>query len=357
MFVRYVLKPLFFLLCLLFVVLILGMMFRSYSQFQLKMATKIQAPNAIQSLETVELFGDKQWIYLRGHNRDNPVLLYLHGGPGMSELPIARSFGLELEKHFTVVHWDQRGSGKSRGVKMSPADLKIQTYLNDVHALTNYLRERFDEEKIFLVGHSWGSLLGTLSARDHPDLYHAYVGVGQIANMAENERVSLDYVLRRAEAEGNTNALEQLAEVDPATYGEDLSQMQIQRMWLYFYEGGFRGISMLDLAWLYISSPEYSLGDLIGLLRSSRELPNSMWAEVMQVDLPRQANRFEIPIYFLAGGYDYNTPSELAEAYMQTLSAPRKELIWFPESSHFLNVTASQRYQEVLIDRLLGATD
>lgn len=271
----------------------------------------------------------------------------------MTEMPIARSFGLELEKHFTVVHWDQRGSGKSRGSLSPDADLTIGMYIEDVVALTQYLRERFDEEKIYLVGHSWGSLLGTLTVRDHPELYHAYVGVGQIANMQENEKLSLAYVRNRATSEGNTKALQELASVDPAMYGADISQMQVQRKWLYLYEGGFRGISFAGLAWLYISSPEYSLGDLKNLLLGSNQLPPMLWDEVMQVDLTKTATQFEVPVYFFAGKYDYNTPSELAEDYFSFLSAPKKEFVWFPESSHFMNVTASAQFQDTLINRVL----
>lgn len=271
----------------------------------------------------------------------------------MTEMPLARSFGLELEKHFTVVHWDQRGSGKSRESLSPSADLTIEMYIEDVVALTEHLRERFDEEKIYLVGHSWGSLLGTLTARDYPQLYHAYVGVGQIANMQENEALSLAYVRDRARAEGNTKALEELASVDPAMYGEDIAQMQVQRKWLYLYEGGFRGISFARLAWLYITSPEYSLEDLKNVLLGSSELPLILWQEVMQIDLTKTATRFEIPVYFFAGKYDYNTPSELAEAYFNVLSAPKKEFIWFPESSHFMNVTASAQFQESIINRVL----
>lgn len=334
--------------------LILALAYRSYCQFELESATRIETANGIESLETVELNGDEQWIYLRGHDRDNPVLLYLHGGPGMTELPIARSFGLELEKHFTVVHWDQRGSGKSRSGELPASELTIQTYLNDVLTLTNHLRERFDDQKIYLVGHSWGSLLGALTVRDHPALYHAYVGVGQIANMAENEDVSLAYVRDRASAQGNTKALEELAHVDPAMYGSDFAQMQIQRKWLFIYEGSLRGISMFGLAWQYISSPEYSLGDLVNLVRGSSELPLVLWQEVMEIDLTEEASHFDLPVYFFAGKYDYNTPSVLAEDYLNNLTAPHKELIWFPESSHFLNVTSSARYQDVLLKRVLS---
>jgi pimeloyl-ACP methyl ester carboxylesterase len=340
-------------LALLALTLIFSLFYRSYSQLTLESATHITTANGIESLETVELNGDTQWLYLRGHNRDNPVLLFLHGGPGMTEMPIARSFGLELEKHFTVVHWDQRGSGKSRHEAPPASGLSIDTYLQDVVALTNLLRTRFDEEKIYLVGHSWGSLLGTLAVRDHPELYHAYAGVGQIANMADNETVSLAFVREQASLDGNIKALAELAAIDPSTFGEDMSQMEVQRKWLYLYEGGVRGISMLELAWLYLASPEYTLTDLSNLLKGSTELPAALWPEVMQIDLTENANHFEIPMYFFAGGYDYNTPSELAQAYLNTLTAPRKAMIWFPESAHFMHVTASAQYQEALLDRFL----
>lgn len=353
MFTRFVIKPTIFIAAFLAIALILFLAYRSYSQFQLEVATRITTANGIESLETLELNGDEQWLYLRGQDKNNPVLLYLHGGPGMSEMAAARSFGLELENHFTVVHWDQRGSGKSRHEKPA-ANLTIQTYLDDVLALTQHLRRRFDEEKIYLVGHSWGSLLGILTVRDHPELYHAYVGVGQIANMVENEVVSLAYVRERALQEGNTTAVEELEDIDSSMYGQDISQMQVQRKWLYFYEGGVRGNSVLSLVWAYLSSPEYSLGDLANLLKGSSELPSAMWGEVMQADLTEEAKQFELPIYFFAGKYDYNTPSELAEDYLNELTAPRKALIWFPESSHFLNITESSRYQEVLINKVLG---
>jgi pimeloyl-ACP methyl ester carboxylesterase len=354
MFKRFVLKPLMYLFLLVLILVLFGMAYRSYSQFQLERTTKIDTENGIESLETVEIHGDTQWIYLRGHDENNPVLLYLHGGPGMSELPIARSFGLELEKHFTVVHWDQRGSGKSRHGALQKSELTIDTYLADVNTLTNQLRARFKQDKIYLVGHSWGSLLGVLSARDHPELYHAYVGVGQIANMADNERLSLAYVRETAEARGNETAQRELANINPARYGEDFPQMQVQRKWLYYFGGGFRGIGMWEVVWPYISSPEYSLQDLYNLLQGINALTPQLFAEVMTVDLVRDASRFELPVYFFAGKYDYNTPSELAEGYMTSLSAPHKELIWFPESSHLLNVSASEQYQAVLINKLLG---
>jgi len=181
-----------------------GLGYRAWKQSSIRAATAIESNRGIESLELIELNGSIQWIYLRGHDTANPVLLFLHGGPGTVELPVARQFGLEVEKHFTVVHWDQRGAGKSRSEVFAESDLTVRTHLDDTLALVNQLRARFDQDKIYLVGHSWGSVLGTLIVRDHPDLFHAYVGMGQVVNMLDNETVSLRFVRERAEAEGNT---------------------------------------------------------------------------------------------------------------------------------------------------------
>lgn len=141
-----------------------ALLLRAAVQQQVQESTQITSPNGIEVLEEVSVNGDKQWIYIRGQDKGNPVLLFLHGGPGMSEMPIARAFGDVLEHHVTVVHWDQRGSGKSRAGRAKPEALTVQTYLDDVVALTRQLQERFEKEKIYLVGHSWGSLLGDVGA-------------------------------------------------------------------------------------------------------------------------------------------------------------------------------------------------
>ncbi|MFK7975200.1 MAG: alpha/beta fold hydrolase [Halioglobus sp.] len=342
-----------FLLVFPIVVLVVLLLLRNYLQMQVEQDAHIDTPNGIESLEQVTINGDQQWIYLRGHDQNNPVLLYLHGGPGMAELPTARAFGTEIEKSVTVVHWDQRGSGKSRDGRAKPENLTIQTYLDDVLALTHQLRERFGKEKIYLVGHSWGSLLGALTVRDNPELYHAYVGIGQIANMYDNERVSLAFAQAEAAKRGNADAQQALADIDINTYSHDLAQMTVQRTWLYAFGGGIRLSAMQDLILAYVTSPEYTLLDLWRLLQGSDALPARLWAEVMPYDLLRQAPEFQIPIYFFAGENDYNTPSELAAAYLESLGAPHKELVWFEGAAHLLNFSSSEEYQRALLDKVL----
>lgn len=359
MFRRFFLRPLGWLLAVLLVIVVIavgsGLGFRSWKQSEIRSATRIDTPNGIESLELVTLNGSKQWIYLRGHDKANPVLLFLHGGPGTPEMALARQFGLEVEKHFTVVHWDQRGSGKSRGEGFAEADLTIQTFLDDTLALVNLLRQRFDDDKIYLVGHSWGTVLGTLTVRDHAELFHAYVGMGQVVNMVENERVSLDFALEAARADGNVEAVAQLESLNPP-YSADPSELFVQRKWLHRYGGGMRGLTQGQLLYYVLTSPEYSLRDGIALGVGSMALAKHMWPEMSGIDFFTQATSLEVPVYFFTGRYDYNTPFELTQQYFDVLDAPYKEMVWFENSSHFMNVSDPDHYQDMLINTVLAET-
>ena len=342
---------------LVFAVLIGGacLGYRAYEQSQLASATIIDSPDGIESLELVNLNGSKQWIYLRGHDQANPVLLFLHGGPGSPELPIARVFGLEIEKHFTVVHWDQRASGKSRRESSNDEDLTIQTYLGDTLALVNLLRDRFGQDKIYLLGHSWGTVLGTATVRDHPELFHAYIGMGQVVNMVENERLSLDFVIEKALEEKNEEALQALVSLNPP-YDDDPSELTTQRRWLYYYGGGMRGSTFGELAAHFLFSPEYSLLDIMAMFDGMVSVSTQMWPELSSVDFLTQATKLDVPVYFFTGRYDYNTPFQLVEQYIELLEAPHKEIVWFEESSHFMNVTDPDHFQDMLINKVLAET-
>jgi pimeloyl-ACP methyl ester carboxylesterase len=332
-----------------------GLGYRAYEQSQLATATTINSPGGIESLELVTLNGSKQWIYLRGHDQDNPVLLFLHGGPGSPELPIARVFGLEIEKHFTVVHWDQRASGKSRRESFREQDLTIQTYLDDTLVLVNLLRDRFDQDKIYLLGHSWGTVLGTMTVRDHPELFHAYIGMGQVVNMVENERLSLDFVIKKALEENNEQALQALVSLNPP-YDDDPSELAIQRRWLYYYGGGMRGSTFGQMAAHFLWSPEYTLLDILVMFDGMVSVWTQMWPELGKIDFLTQATKLDVPAYFFTGRYDYNTPFQLVEQYVELLDAPHKEIVWFEESSHFMNVTDPDHYQDMLINKVLAET-
>jgi pimeloyl-ACP methyl ester carboxylesterase len=305
----------------------------------------------IDSLEYVELGGVEQAIYVRGHDPSKPVMLFLHGGPGSPTTPFARRTGTELEKSFVVVHWDQRGAGNSCTSAVPNESLNLEQYLADTLELIQYLRTRFDEERIVLVGHSWGSILGVMTAQRHPQLLDAYVGMGQVVNLKRNEEVSYAYVVSRAKTEKNEEALEELGKIAPPyALREDLLA---QRKWLSYYQGDVHsGNGMQIFAQAVIASPEYDLSAKLSFLSCVWNSIDQAWDEVESVDFLSTALSLEVPVFFFAGRHDYNTPFELVEEYFEALSAPHKEMVWFENSAHSPNVEEPDRYQELMFEKL-----
>ncbi len=331
-----------------------GLVYRGVSQWRVVAATRIETPNGVESLEAVELGGVEQWLYLRGNDRDKPVLLYVHGGPGAPEMAYARDFGLRLEEHFVVVHWDQRGAGKSCTSDVPDDSLRLEQYLADTVELVELLRRRFGVERVFLLGHSWGSVLGVLTAQRHPELLHAYIGMGQVVNMRRGEEISYRFVLDRAKAENNDEALRELAAVHPPY--PDTADLLVQRSWLSHYRGDFyAGGAFSKLVQGALLAPEYSFLDLLSFYPCVLNSIDQAWGDLQELDFIRSVPRLEVPVYFLTGRHDYNTPFELVESYYEILDAPHKEIIWFEHSAHSPNLEEPERFQEVLIHNILAA--
>ena len=158
---------------------------------------KITSPKGISEFQYLNINNSRQYVLIRGKDTSNPVLLFLHGGPGASATALLRKFNSDLENHFTVVYWDQRNTGKSFNQNTSKDEIKVSNYLNDVEYLTTYLKNKFKVDKIFLVGHSWGSRLGMYAIQKHPENYSAFVGVGQELASFEGEKLSYEYTLNK----------------------------------------------------------------------------------------------------------------------------------------------------------------
>jgi pimeloyl-ACP methyl ester carboxylesterase len=316
---------------------------------------------SVASLEMPTLGGVRQSVLIRGRCVKNPVLLYLHGGPGTSELGMVRVHNLPaLEQQFTVVVWDQRGAGKSFAAIEPRSALTVEQLIADTHELTVQLCERFGQEKIFLVGHSWGSLLGALTVARFPERYHAYVGMGQVADMLEGERISYGWSLEQAERAGDRRAVAKLKSIGLPPYAEPMRPSVVaQRAILAKYGGevyGNRYGGMFILLGCLLRASEYSWRDRLNLFRGVFATMDLLWKPILSINLFERVPTLQVPVYFLLGRHDYEAPSVLAARYFEALKAPRKELVWFERSAHFINVEEAEAFNRFLVERLLPET-
>mgnify|MGYP001417842235 CR=1 FL=1 len=317
-------------------------------------------PGSIASLEKVVLGGKEQWILIRGEDSTKPVILFLHGGPGTSQMDLIRKYTPELEKHFVVVSWDQRGAGKSYAAIDPDSGMTMGQIVSDVCKLTEKLRQRFQQQKIYLVGHSWGSVIGVLAAQKQPDSYFAYIGIGQIANMKENERLSYQWTLEQARTANDEGAVKKLTGMGMPPYtGDWQKKFMAQRQLLGKYGGEVYGSASgafpLVIGSL-VSATEYTLPDKVNFFRGIFSSVRLLWPELMTIDLAEQAPSLKVPVFFMLGKHDHAVPSILAEQYFNILNAPSKELIWFENSAHLPNIEEKDNFNDVLINQVLPAT-
>jgi len=311
----------------------------------------IAGPDAIAALERVSLGGAPQTILVRGRDRSAPVLLYLHGGPGAAHLPLARYYSSELESHFVVVHWDQRGAGAScAGTDL--AELSLERIVDDAIELSEMLASRFGGGgRIVLLGHSWGSMVGVLAAQRRPDLYHAYVGVGQLVNGRRNEELSYDWVVAEAERRGDAEALAELREISPPYL--DNESLTLQRRWLNEYDGSLYATERaLPALWPVLIGPEYTLATRSTYLDCFLASLDAMWSAVDRVDFPTQVPRLSVPVFFFTGRNDWNTPFPLVEEWASVLEAPRVEIVWFEDTGHMIPIESPVAFQRALLDEV-----
>jgi pimeloyl-ACP methyl ester carboxylesterase len=331
---------------------------RAFWQYQTAQRIRISSSTAIESIEKVSLGGVDQWILIRGWNRDNPVLLLMHGGPGFPCMPFAH-VASELEKRFVVVHWDQRGAGKSYSPSKD-SSMNIKQFVSDTLELTNLLRGRFNQPRIFLSAHSWGSMIGALAVAQAPDRFSAYFAISQAANAPESERMMYQWALDKAAAEANEKAIAELTKPGPPPYKRfaDYNRMVA---WITRFSGkGHRPVSRWRFVRLALESPFYSWTDLVRIPLGAKFSFSQLWREAFyETDLLKQAPRLDVPVYFFVGRHDHTATASaaMAERYLTALEAPRgKRLIWFEHSGHWPQLEEPQRFQTELIRAAEEAT-
>lgn len=311
---------------------------------------KIEGNNSVAMIQKVKIGGIDQYIMIRGKDTNNPILLFLHGGPGYAQILYARKYQEELEDSFIVVNWDQRGSGKSYSFNISKDTMNREQFIEDSIELIDYLCKKYNKDKIFLAGHSWGSELGLYIIDKYPEKIAAFISIGQVVNGLENEEVSYDFVVETAKKENNEKALEDLEKIGRPPYKNTVKDTRTQRKWLEHYGGVERKVNTLkDIVLSSIFSPEYTGIDGLKFALGSKFSAETMWGHNYEVDFITDIPEVKVPIYFCVGRYDYNTPSVLAENYYNHITAPKKEIIWFEESAHFPHFEEPEKFARLAI--------
>jgi pimeloyl-ACP methyl ester carboxylesterase len=312
---------------------------------------RIEGEHAIAALERVTLGGAEQTILLRGQDRRNPALLFVHGGPGFGQLPLARTYSDQLEAHFVVVHWDQRGAGAScPGTDF--AALTREQIVADALELSEALAARFGGGgKVFLLGHSWGSVVGALAVQQRPELFHAYVGLGQLVNGPRNEELSYRFVREEAERRGDAEALAELSRIRPPY--PTLEELGTQRRWLNAYRGSIHDMERAQRALpAALFGREYTLATRLRFFPCFERSLGPLWGSLDGFDAVTQIPRLDVPVYFFTGRHDWNTPFPLVEEWAATLEAPQVEIVWFDGAGHFPSVEAPEEFQQRLLEKL-----
>ncbi len=311
-------------------------------------------PGSIATLEKINLNGSEQWITLRGHDMNNPILLNLGmGGPGGGGFA-TRTLFEPLEEHFVIVSWDEPGTGKSyHAVPIS--SLTPQRFVEDAHALTLYLRERFHQDKIYVYGVSWTSILGVWLVQQYPDLYYAYIGNGQMVNTTENDIMGYELALDYLAEKGDTEQLETLRRNGPPPYrGDDMLDRYVAYLdVLNEYMGAPRYTVVVPI--VPFVAPEYGLVDKVNHTRGLVESFTVVYPQLEDLDFMTQAAKLDVPVYIFAGRDDVNAMSSLVERYYKILEAPHKELIWL-DGGHGLDGNNLNQFIDVMVNTVLAQT-
>ena len=300
------------------------------------------------------LGGVEQWVLVRGPRANAPILLKIHGGPGQAEIPTIH-MNAQLEQHFLVVEWDQRGAGKSAAAIEPHAAMTLDQIVNDSIELTERLVDEFGPRPVILLGHSWGSLVGVLATHRRPDLYAAFVSTGQIAAFADGQKIAHEFVVAEAQRRGNTSAAAELAAIAPPPYfgATGIAAWMKCVRWLdEFGAVWHQPKKFRPIRWM-IASPEYSWSEKLRFTKAAIGSFELLYDDLVRADLNKSCPDLAVPVFMAVGRHDRMAPPECAERYFDALTAPHKEWRWFEESGHFPQWEQADEFHQFIVDTVL----
>ncbi|HWP97315.1 MAG TPA: alpha/beta hydrolase [Syntrophomonadaceae bacterium] len=301
----------------------------------------------------VSINGVEQGMFIKSKNEANPVLLFIHGGPGMPEYFLAQSYPIGLEDYFTVCYWEQRGAGLSYSSDIPSETLTEEQLISDTREVTNYLRQRFGQEKIYLMAHSWGSFIGIQAAAQAPEMYRAYIGIAQTSRPLESEKLAYKYMMEQYMTAGDKRMVQKLEEFPitemdfvPNSY-RSLRDEAMHKLGIGTTHNMKSVVSGIFLpSW---KCPEYTLSEKVNIWRGKWSAHSTnMWNQMIAADLTAKVQKLDIPVYFFHGIYDYTCSYALAKDYFERLQAPSKGFYTFEQSAHSPLFEEPEKMQHIL---------
>jgi len=316
-----------------------------------------RVPGAIAELGTIDVNGHDLHVMIRGHSVDNPVLLFLAGGPGGSEMGAMRKHLAALEAHFTVVTWDQRGTGRSYDELDPAGTYTLDSAVADTVTVTNHLRDRFGQDRIYLLGQSWGSTLGVLAVQRHPELYHAFIGTGQMVSQLATDTIFYDDTLAWARANGNRGLVDDLLAIGPPPYDRMLDyETALSRehdVYPYDHSANSEGRGGFSENFLV---PEYALIDQVHLLGAFVDTFSVLYPQLQDIDFRHTATDFDIPMFFVQGAHEADGRAEPFADWYPTIDAPIKDRAVLATSGHRPLWEQPDEFVDYMVDTVLART-
>ena len=317
---------------------------------------QVVSPHGIDQQLKISVGGIQQWITVRGRDLQNPILLFIHGGPAAPEMPTSWTFENPWEDFFTVVQWDQRGSGKTytaNDPKLIAPTLSTDRMEKDAEEVVQYLRAKFHKDKIFVLGHSWGSNLGLLLAERRPEWLFAYIGMGQMIDTRASEKESYEAMLAIARARRNAEAIKELTALAPYPEADGslvLDKVNVERKWVMKL-GGLT-YNRDDYAYYANAaelSPDYTDADLDAIGKGSMMSLVALIGDFAAVNF-ENATTFRCPIIIFNGRHDETVSSKVTAAWFARVQAPVKKLVWFESSAHMMQIEEPGRMLMHLVE-------
>jgi len=326
--------------------------YRAWRQYENAQALAIHTPNGIEEAEFIRIGGIEQWVQIRGEDRNNPVILFMHGGPGSSESALSSLFR-SWEKHFTVVMWDQRCAGKTfaRNGAASCKGMSIESVAHEGIELAENLRHHLHKHRIIALGHSWGTMIGARMVKERPDLFSAFVATGLVVSIPEKEPVIYAGTMARLRAAHAEEGIKALEAVGPPPY-KTQKGIEVERDWSERYDIPDERDLYSNMTPVVAFAPGWSLWDIYAMLHAPEYAEAETFDADADYDVRKLGLKFDLPVFIIEGAEDNITPARLAKDYFDTVQAPHKEFVAIPNAGHSAVLTQPDAFLRILLTRV-----